>query len=364
MRSTVAVYAACVAVLVTTGCSSPSVDSEPSTPAECEPVTSTDLNTVDGWIGLIEQQPNSVSLIVDDGRGRTVEHRADEQQPLASAVKVVHLAAYGRAVAAGELDPDEQISLLDWERWYVPGTDGGAHPAALDRLGLPNDGIAATDLARTVRLDDMVSAMIQESDNAVPDYLRFRLGADAIADAAAAGGWDGFSTPSLVTSTLAVFDPVLGDGDRWATANRWAFDEQFRTEAIAAVRIPSYEDQANRVTENYADGSANELGSLYRALSDGSFGEGSDIALRHLEYQPAPDGVQGLGFKGGSLPGVLTQAFELRRNDGSIATAVWLIEGLPADRYEAAIAGFGNQQRLIVDAMNQSDVLDGIACVV
>jgi hypothetical protein len=72
----------------------------------------------------------------------------------------------------------------------------------------------------------------------------------------------------------------------------------------------------------------------------------------------------GLGFKGGSLPGVLTQAFELRRDDGTAATAVWLIDGLSADRYDAALAGFGNQQSLIIDALQSTEALDRIACVV
>ncbi|WP_338888086.1 hypothetical protein [Rhodococcus sovatensis] len=113
-----------------------------------------------------------------------------------------------------------------------------------------------------------------------------------------------------------------------------------------------------------AKGSAAQLDSLYRSLADGSFGDGADIALRQLEYQPAPDGAEGLGFKGGNLPGVLNQAFELRREDGTVATAVWLTDGLPADRYEAANTGLGNQQMLIIDALQSSDALDRIACVV
>lgn len=364
MRRTIAAAAACAALLVVTGCASETTETADERPGNCAPVTGVDLNTVDGWLALVDQAPDTVGLIVDDGRGRTVEHRVDEQQPLASAVKVVHLGAYGRAVAAGDLDPDEQIPLLEWERWYVPGTDGGAHPQALERLAIPNDGISATDMAGTVRLDDMVTAMIQESDNAVPDYLRHRLGGDALVDAAAAGGWEGFQAPTSVTSTLSLFDPALGEGDRWATATRWAFDQQFRTEVSANLQVPSYEEQVDGVQDRSASGSAAELNGLYRALADGSYGEGSDVVLRQLEYQPAPGGAVGIGFKGGNLPGVLTQAFELRREDGTVATAVWLTEGLAADRYEAALAGFGNQQELIVDALNSSEALDRIACVV
>ncbi|WP_072807150.1 serine hydrolase [Rhodococcoides yunnanense] len=360
MRRVMTISAACATLFVVPGCTT----TEAEEPDNCLPVTSTDLGSDDGWLGLIDQQPDTVSLLVDDGRGETVEHRADDGQVLASAVKVVHLGAYARAVDAGALDPDEQIPLLDWERWYVPGTDGGAHPAALQRLGISNDGIGAADPSGTVRLDDMVTAMMQESDNSVPDYLRFRLGDDALIDAAAAGGWDGFDAPTLVGDVLALFDPQLGIGDRWATANRWAFDQPFRESVSASIQIPTYDEQVERVQNAFTRGSAAQLSTLYRSFADGSYGPGTDVVLRQLEYQPAPTGALGLGFKGGNLPGVVAQAFELRRDDGTVATAVWLTDQLPADRYEAALNGIAAQQGLIVDALNSSEALDRIACVV
>ncbi|MDI9972136.1 serine hydrolase [Rhodococcus sp. IEGM 1307] len=156
---------------------------------------------------VVGSHPDDVAFVVDDGRGRTVEHRAGDTVPLASAIKVVHLATYARAVAPGELDPAEPVPLPEWKRWYLPNTDGGAHPKALQRLGV-------TEPDDTVTLEQMVTAMIQESDNAVPDYLRDRLGDAALADA----------------------------------------------------------------------------------------------ARRTLEWQPAPPGLDGLGFKGGNLPGVVTEA--------------------------------------------------------
>ena len=53
--------------------------------------------------------------------------------------------------------------------------------------GWPNDGVQAGDPAGTVRLDDVVTAMIQFSDNAAADFLRDLLGDDALVAAAAPG---------------------------------------------------------------------------------------------------------------------------------------------------------------------------------
>ncbi|WP_241385567.1 serine hydrolase [Rhodococcus sp. CH91] len=322
---------------------------------ECASPPAADPSTAAGWIGWIAENRDSVALVVGDGNGTVYEHRADEQQPLASAVKVVHLAAYARAVAAGELSPDERVPLADWERWYLPGTDGDAHPRALERLG-----VSGPDA--TVTLDEMVSAMIRESDNAVPDYLRDRLGDDALREAAAQGGWDGFEPPTMLGTMLAMFDRSLGDSEAsWDAARRYASDPARRAEI---QQIPLTGDpfaDIDRIQRFGNTGSAADLTALHDAIADGSFGPGADLARAHLEWQPAPPGFAGLGFKGGSLPGILTEAFALRRDDGTTATAVLLTSGMPEDDYAAALGSFAHQE-LLLTAASDPGVLERIRC--
>ena len=95
--------------------------------------------------------------------------RPDRLNPLASSWKVVPLVAYGEAVADGELHPQMQISRDEWGRFYAGG-DGGALQTAWSRFGSPGQ----------VTLDQMVDAMMRESDNATPDWLLDRLGGDAL----------------------------------------------------------------------------------------------------------------------------------------------------------------------------------------
>ena len=54
--------------------------------------------------------------------------------PLASVVKLIHLVAYSEAVAAGQLDPNEIVSLDTLDSYYLPGLDLGGHTAALREL--------------------------------------------------------------------------------------------------------------------------------------------------------------------------------------------------------------------------------------
>lgn len=362
MIRTVTVLTALSAVLA--GCTAATPDSDSASDTTvCSAAPAADVTTLDGWIGLAAENPDTVSFSVDDGRGTTAVHAADRDQPLASAVKVVHLGAYARAVASGVLDPDEQVPVSEWQRWYAPGTDGGAHIAALDRLGIAHDATVALDPAATVRLDDMVSAMVRESDNTVPDYLRYRLGDDALRDAAAAGGWTDFEPPTLVGTTIGVFDRDVPADQLWPLAQRFAFDTDFRAtygQDSAPTTESDLVDYFDRVGPR---GSAADLARFYGAVADGSFGPGVDDVRRQLEYQEPPNGFTAMGFKGGSLPGVLTQAFEFRRSDGSDAVAVWLTSGMDTAEYTAAVSNLAAQQGLLLQAVSDPATLERIACV-
>ncbi len=329
------------------------------------------VDTVRAWIGYVAAHRGDVSLTIDDGRGARVVLRPGQQQPLASAAKVVHLAAYGRAVAEGRVRAADQVRVDEWERWYLPGTDGGAHPKALDRAGVRNDGVRALDPQRSVPLDTVVASMIQESDNAAADLLRDRLGDEALSRAAADGGWIDVDLPSFLGATLALVAPELAPASvpraqraaaELALARRFATDPTLRTE-LSTRPLPPIEVQ-QRWADETTTGSANQLNALHRAIATGALGPGTDVARRHLEWQEASlPGVVGVGFKGGSLPGVLTEAFTVRREDGSTATGILLVRRMPAADWVEALTSFAHQQMLLA-AMTDPAVMTQLKCSV
>lgn len=314
----------------------------------CGPIPAAGVTSADEWLGRIHQDPGNIAVAVDDGQGHSVGRRIDDQQPLASAVKVVPLAAYARAVAAGTLDPNERIAVADWERWYLPGTDGGAHEQARTRL-----------TGDTVTLDELVSAMIRESDNAAPDYLRDRLGDPALVAAAAAGGWQDYTPSTKLGDVIRLLDPSITDP--WAAAHRYAADPAYRDE-VRSKPLPSLESQY-AWADTTPTGSARQLASIHRAIATGGFGPGSDIARAQLEWQQPPDGFVAIGFKGGSYPGILTDAIYLRRADGSVATAVLLNRRMPDQLWRSATAGL-REQEVLLGAMMDPDMLRRLTCAV
>ncbi|MFR9729147.1 serine hydrolase [Saccharopolyspora sp. MS10] len=310
-------------------------------PARAEP----DLGTAEGWLTWIAGHRDQLALVLTDSAGLRLAHRAETAQPLASAVKAAHLAAYATAVAEGRLDPAEQVRVGDWERYYVP-VDGGAHLATLQELGIPTDatGLYAADPEHRVTLEQLATAMIAHSDSAVPDLLRDRLGVEAVREAARAGGWDGADVRSLCAEYLFLLLPEeaptpdapldrrveLGFALERRHRDEQAFRDQVRTRLLTQP-LPTYAAQLAWSADTAAS-SPEQLAALHRSLSEGTYPSprAAEIARGVLEHRAAgnlPEGLLGLGYKGGSLPGVLTAGVSARLADGRIAAGSLLAHG-------------------------------------
>lgn len=299
-----------------------------------------DLATPEGWLTWISAHRDQLGLIVDDGRRQRLTHRADDAQPLASAVKVVHLAAYSAAVAEGRLDPNEQIRLGDWERFYVP-TDGNAHATTLKHLDIPTDptGLYAADPDHRVTLDDMASAMIMFSDSAVPDFLRNRLGDAALRKAATAAGWARPDIRSMCAEYLFLLPEFAPPAQLPTPARRvfgHALERRYSNDADLRKRVldrllhnglPPHDEQLRWGSKTMSSTAA-QLASLHRAIATDAVP--AEVARTHLERPLSghlPPGVLGIGMKGGSLPGVLTCGMSVRRQDGTVAWGALLAHG-------------------------------------
>jgi hypothetical protein len=358
-----------VVVCLATVAGSAGCQASPRVSDRCPKAPAADVSTAAGWIGWLARHPDDVSFVLNDGRGGQVAHRPDSPSLLASAAKVVHLAAYAREVAAGRVHPDDRVLVAEWEAWLLPGSDGGAHLKALDDLRIPRDRIRAKDPRQTVRLDDLVRVMIRFSDNAAPDLLRARLGDDALRGAARSAGWADPDLPTYLGQALALIAPerVSASPDRraraaseWALARRYAADPALRAE-LGARPLPGLPAQ-QRWAETTAGATARQLEALHRAIGTGSFGPGAGLARRHLEWQPPPPGAAGLGFKNGTLAGVLAEGMTLRRTDGSVATATLLVHRMPMADWQKALDGFAHQ-RLLLSALDHPATAARLRCV-
>lgn len=276
------------------------------------------------WADWLVQHSDQVKVFAEDGRGGRIAHQECLLSPLASAYKAIHAATF----AGSGINPQRRIKIRDWEARYLPGTDGGVHPQALQWLGIPVDGPYAADPDQLVTLDSVAKAMIVFSDNAAADYLHDLLGVPALRRTAARGGWPDAQVPSLIGQVLQLWWP---DRPEQELDRRYVHDAAFRAEVLKQT-LPGLEAQMAWAKTTHR-GSARDLASLHRAIATERIPGRNYLELAFADaVQP---GELGIGFKGGELPGILTLGFSLRRADGTVATTAVLVSDLAVDDYLA-----------------------------
>jgi beta-lactamase family protein len=310
-------------------------------PARAQP-----LSTPEDVLDYLVRHRKDVALVsfpVDESDA-TLLVNPDQPMALASTIKIVLLAGYAREVAAGRLDPQAELPIREWERFYLPGTDGGAHAAALAALGIltHQDGFAE-DPEAPVSWDRIAQAMIRSSDNAAADLLLSRLGDGAVRATLVEAGlsrhpqplsilglflsWGNHEQGPLTSarikklkrmSTKAYAVEVRRLRDRY-------LDEGWRAAEILWRRQTgsTYQQQAAAAQALFPKGTARDYARIMTKVLQGSFLSPavSDVMRWHLGWpMEIPGNAETyLNFadKGGALAGVLTEAmyFTPRRGD-------------------------------------------------
>lgn len=304
------------------------------------------LATGEDVLVYLEHHRNRCSLaawdVGDEDAG--VYFDADALRALASTVKVVPLALYGERLDTGAWDAGEPVTVADVERYYLPHTDGEAHPLAM------------ADLDGGLTLDGVARAMIRFSDNAATDWLLHRLGREAVDEGAARllGADQGPIHPLSGTLLLAQRDGGASDDvatAAWALSARLGDDEALRAELQARAREdgPGLSLQAQLELSHGLDNraSARSVARLMeRVFADPRAGVA--FARAQLAWPMAYDENRQdfalLATKGGSLPGTLTSAYFAETKRGRRRVLALFLHDLPFATWVALSQSFAQQK--------------------
>jgi D-alanyl-D-alanine carboxypeptidase len=313
-------------------------------------------------IDWIAAHPDQVSLLVT-GSGEAageLELQAERSRPVGSTFKLLVLAAYAREVVAGRLDAAERIALTELDRWYLNGTDGGAHERALAAM--------PPDTRHTLALDQLVRAMIEFSDNAATDLLLARIGRARVLETAALLDVEalGAGVSPVLGALLTAVDDRLGDsvaerirrlralpaGERaehaWRLAARYADAPEAALAGLAPAlaTLGAWGKQVALADALPWRGSARDLATLVgEATSGKALGrETARIMERQLSWPMADPRIaarfEALGLKEGATAGVRALAgFARPRNgpwNGRERVVVLLFEGMDAAAWQAS----------------------------
>ncbi len=167
--------------------------------------TTPDISTPEKFLTYLSANRNNVAMAsfslkangTIDLREPIIAHNIDTKMPLESLGKVIHLAAYAKAVSTGEIQSNRIVTAREWENYFLPSTDGGAHAAALEDLGIPTNEFGfAVNPETPVTVDQMVRAMLRYSDNAAHDWLFANLRRQTFKAVIREGGLTGQDFPS------------------------------------------------------------------------------------------------------------------------------------------------------------------------
>ncbi len=130
----------------------------------------TDKNTIPDF--ALANSEKSTFILTRNGE-EIASHNSDKLMTLASTMKIIVAIEYAQQAQAGLINPNEQITVEELDQFYVPNTDGGAHPAwlnwAKDKI---HDG--------KVSIRDITKGMIMFNSNANTEWLIDKLGMENI----------------------------------------------------------------------------------------------------------------------------------------------------------------------------------------
>lgn len=310
---------------------------------------------------FINAQPSDVAIAVStvqpDGTLKpALSWNETQAMPLASSMKIVVLAAYARAVSAKQLNPDMPVKLADWEAYYLPGLDGGAHASSLKALGIKADQWGrATNPQKTVPLDTLARFMIETSDNAATDFILSKLGKDAIPaniralalkqqeDIGPVAGL--FNNWAKAGATYLKATPAQRRALDWKQAEAVSRDASLRQPPTAPTSFDAAEISLAAQLQNQTPprGSTADYAALMGRVLSGQGFNATELAImrRHLGWpmRVNPGNAQvfnALYAKGGSLgAGVLTNNFALDVKNGPRMVYSIFLRNIPQSQYAA-----------------------------
>ncbi len=131
----------------------------------------------DSFLNFINANKSRASVYITRNDSVITSLNENKLMPLASTVKIMVAIEFAKQSAGEVINENSYAGLDELDKYYIPDTDGGAHPAwlkyAKDNKLVKGDSVKLVDVAR---------GMIMFSSNANTEYLMDLLGFDNVKD--------------------------------------------------------------------------------------------------------------------------------------------------------------------------------------
>lgn len=167
-------------------------------------------------------------------------YRENIPRALGATANLFLLIEYERQVANGKLNPDETIEIAEIQKFALPEISENNHQKLIDTF---EDG--------TAPLDEVVKAMLQNSDLVSADYLWFRLGEQNLRALADSLNLPETALPLPFSGMYTTINPSLSDTASLSADN---FPDFAQRSIQAARRLNENPAYNQRVKNQFEDG--------------------------------------------------------------------------------------------------------------
>src|SRR5699024_7079527 len=112
-------------------------------------------------LNYFEKNKDKLSITLKEDGQDTVALNSEKKFPLASTLKIIIAYNFVKSVTYNKISINDNVELSKVDKFYIPNTDGGAHPNWKKSL---NSSTEASLL-------EIAKGMMQFSSNACTDYL-------------------------------------------------------------------------------------------------------------------------------------------------------------------------------------------------
>ncbi|MCR9131946.1 MAG: class A beta-lactamase-related serine hydrolase [bacterium] len=288
-------------------------------------------------LSYIAKHPETTSITLFRNGKLIADQSSDEMRPLASTVKIMIAIEYAVQASEEIFNPDSMIALVELDRFYFQGSDGGAHPAWLNTIE-----------ADSATIREIAQGMIRYSSNANTDWLSAFLGLENINRRITSLGIKNHSEIYYLVSSLFIaherFPTIEGepliDSLQSLTQKEYVdLSDEIHQKLVADTSymsgVPLIGLDAQKVwSDRLPASTTNEYAQLMRKLNSKTYFSKQthhyfDEVMESLMENPAnQEWLSHAGMKGGSTAFVLTKALYAKDKDGETTELAYFLDGL------------------------------------
>ncbi|RNL49655.1 serine hydrolase [Pedobacter jejuensis] len=317
---------------------------------------------VDDMVNFIRNNPQKSSIVINENGKETLNCHGNQLMPLASAAKTIIALEFANQVASKQINKNTKIAVKDINRYYIPFTDGGAHPAWLKSLKKTiNDSVTLLEIAK---------GMIRFSSNANTEYLQDLLGTDKINANLKDLKIKNHSPYYYFTASalMTFLKPENIEKDVWLSKLKSLSDAEYRKicaqnhQKLKAdsnfIKQFNFNNLSIEIQKIWSDrlivSTTKEYAELMKKInSESYFKPEVQLVLQQImewpmNYPSNKSNFRHLGQKGGSTSFVLTDAFYLTDLKGNKISCAFFFNDLSPSEQQFINKNFGEFESSII----------------